>query len=71
MVFSAENGILINVSKQEKGHGAKKVIGKFPNKQWALSGIKGTALLRHHFLTGQHARNPRHYHLSSEGHQQP
>jgi len=39
MVFSTEDSILNKVFRQGKEHGGKKLITKFPNKQWTLSGL--------------------------------
>jgi len=36
MVFSKEDKVLIKDLRQEKGHGAKKLIKEFPNKNCHL-----------------------------------
>jgi len=36
MVFSADDGILSKLLRQEKENGAKKFIMEFPSKPWTL-----------------------------------
>jgi len=39
MVFTKEDGILIEVLRQSKGYGARKLLGEFPEKDWSYSAL--------------------------------
>ena len=39
MVFTKEDGILINVLRQSKGNSARKLLGEFPDKDWSCSAL--------------------------------
>ena len=42
MVFTKEDGILIKVLRQSKGYSARKLLEKFPDKEWLLRQIYAT-----------------------------
>ena len=39
MVFTKEDGILINVLRQSKGYSARKLLEEFPDKNWSCSAL--------------------------------
>jgi len=39
MVFTKEDGILIKVLRQSKGYSARKLLEKFPDKDWSCSAL--------------------------------
>jgi len=39
MVFTKEDGILIKVLRQSKGYNARKLLEKFPDKDWSYSAL--------------------------------
>jgi len=39
MVFTKEDGILIKVLRQSKGYSARKLLEKFPDKDWSRSAL--------------------------------
>jgi len=39
MVFSKEDGILINVLRQSKGYSVRKLLEEFPDKDWSCSAL--------------------------------
>ena len=39
MVFIKEDGILIRVLRQSKGYSARKLLKKFPDKDWSCSAL--------------------------------
>ena len=39
MVFTKEDGILINVLRQTKGYSDRKLLEEFPDKDWSCSAL--------------------------------
>jgi len=50
MVFTKEDGILINDLRQSKGYSARKLLKEFPDKDWSCSALD--RLLRQSDTTG-------------------
>ena len=39
MVYTKEDGMLINVLRQNKGYSARKLLEEFPDKDWSCSAL--------------------------------
>jgi len=44
LLVTKEYGILIKVSRQSKGYSARKLLEKFPDKDWSCSALDGLLL---------------------------